>query len=115
MLLLSTKFKRCFDFVSCNSSKGSGGVAILVRKTCGYKTNELNIENDRICAVKLVKRGYENVCIIGVLLPSSKYEVPYIAPLIFHVVTLINIINITIITQKILRFTIRNRCIVVAL
>jgi hypothetical protein len=32
------------------------------------------------------------------------YNVPYIAPLIFHVVTLINIINITIITQKILRF-----------
>jgi hypothetical protein len=94
------------------------GVAILVRKTCGYKTNELNIENDRICAVKLVKRGYENVCIISVLLPSTnysaKYEVPYIAPLIFHVVTLINIINITIIIQKILRFIIRNRCIVVA-
>jgi hypothetical protein len=36
----------------------------------------------------------------------SKYEMPYIAPLIFHVVTLINIINITIITQKILRFII---------
>lgn len=38
-------------------------------------TNELNIENDRICAVKLVKRGNENVCIIGVLLPSTNYSV----------------------------------------
>jgi hypothetical protein len=42
------------------------------RATCGYKTNELNIENDRICAVKLVKRGYENVCIIGVNIISIK-------------------------------------------
>jgi hypothetical protein len=33
------------------------------------------IENDRICAVKLVKRGYENACIIGVLLPSTNYSV----------------------------------------
>jgi hypothetical protein len=41
-------------------------------------------------------------------------HISYIAPLIFHVVTLINIINITIITQTILRFIIRNRCIVVA-
>ena len=49
--------KDCTSSSTCNSSKGSGGVAILVRKTCGYKTNELNIENDRICAVKLVKRG----------------------------------------------------------
>ena len=65
----------CTSSSTCNSSKGSGGVAILVRKTCGYKTNELNIENDRICAVKLVKRGYENVCIIGVLLPSTNYSV----------------------------------------
>ena len=72
------KYFRVFSCTSssiCNSSKGSGGVAIIVRKTCGYKTNELNIENDRICAVKLVKRGYENVCKIGVLLPSTNYSV----------------------------------------
>jgi hypothetical protein len=65
---IATDFRvfACTSSSTCNSSKGSGGVAILVRKTCGYKTNELNIENDIICAVKLVKRGYENVCIIGV-------------------------------------------------
>ncbi|CAG2197833.1 unnamed protein product [Mytilus edulis] len=65
----------CFSSSSVNSNRGSGGVAILVRKTFGFKTYNLFVDNDRICAVKLSKHGYESLCIIGTLLPSTNHSI----------------------------------------
>ncbi|CAG2187538.1 unnamed protein product [Mytilus edulis] len=64
----------CFSSSSVNSNRGSGGVAILVRKKFGFKTYNLFVNNDRICAVKLSKHGYESLCIIGTLLPSTNHS-----------------------------------------
>ncbi|CAC5422531.1 unnamed protein product [Mytilus coruscus] len=54
----------CFSSCSVNSNRGSGGVAILVRKKLGFKTYNLFVDNDRTCAVKLSKHGYERLFFI---------------------------------------------------
>ncbi|CAC5382425.1 unnamed protein product [Mytilus coruscus] len=60
--------------MNCSSyAKGSGGTAILVRKSPGYKIYNLNLKNDRICSVKLCSKEYQDICVLCVLLPSTNY------------------------------------------
>ncbi|CAC5390339.1 unnamed protein product [Mytilus coruscus] len=60
--------------MNCSSyTKGSGGTAILVRKSPGYKIYNLNLKNDRICGIKLCSNEYQDICVLCVLLPSTNY------------------------------------------
>ena len=57
---------------SCsNSSKGSGGTAIFIIKTKGLKNFE--IKNDRICDGILSNEGYQDICVLCTILPSTNY------------------------------------------
>lgn len=57
-----------------NSCKGSGGTAILIRKTIQMKVCDLHIASDRICGVKLISEMYQTLCIFSILLPSTNYN-----------------------------------------
>ncbi|CAG2243946.1 unnamed protein product [Mytilus edulis] len=61
--------------INCNKTvKGSGGTAILVRKSLNFKIQNLNIINDRMCGVKLCSDKYYDICLICVLLPSTNFS-----------------------------------------
>ncbi|CAC5405466.1 unnamed protein product [Mytilus coruscus] len=57
-----------------NTSRGSGGTAILIRKSSGFKIKPVEFQNDRICGVILSTDGFQDICVICTLLPSTNYS-----------------------------------------
>lgn len=58
-----------------STTRGSGGTAILVRKSLGFTITNLNISSDRICGVKLCSNNFDAICFLCVLLPSTNFSV----------------------------------------
>ena len=79
-IIFKKKFANEFEVVynissNCNNTmKGSGGTAILVRKSLGCRIVNLQLNNDRICGLKLSLEGYQEMCLICTLLPSTNYS-----------------------------------------
>ena len=57
-----------------NSSNGSGGTAIVIRKPKGLKIKNFEIKNDRTCGAFLSNEGYQDMCVLCTLLPSTNYS-----------------------------------------